>query len=74
MEQDTVKYNYLDNRPLPKWLTDQRDGLNRYQPEILEMKEDRSLGLSFAITGTFILLVVTIVTIYILRKNRKTLP
>ena len=74
MEQDTVKYNSLDNRPLPKWLTDQRDGLNRYQPEILEMKEDRSLGLSVAITGAFILLVVTIVTIYILRKNRKTLP
>ena len=74
MEQDTVKYNSLDDRPLPKWLTDQRDGLNRYQPEILEMKEDRSLGLSIAITGAFILLVVIIVTIYILRKNRKTLP
>ena len=74
MEQDTAIYNYLENRPLPKWLTDQRDGLNSYQPEIIEMKEDRSLGISFAITGAFILLVVTVLTIYILRKSRKTLP
>ena len=72
MEQDTVIYDSLENRPLPKWLTDQRDGLNKYQPEILEMKEDKSLEISFAVTGTIILLVVIFFTIYVIRKNRKT--
>jgi len=72
MEQDTVIYDSLENRPLPKWLTDQRDGLNKYQPEILEMKEDKSLEISFAVTGTIILLVVIFLTIYVIRKNRKT--
>jgi heme/copper-type cytochrome/quinol oxidase subunit 2 len=71
MEQDTITYDSIENRPLPKWLTDQRDGLNKYQPETLEMKEDRSLSVSFIITGAIILLVVTVLTIYILRKDRK---
>jgi hypothetical protein len=70
MKQDTITFDTLGNRPLPKWLTDQRDGLNRYQPEIMVMKEDKSLGVSFIITGAIILLVVTVLTIYILRKNR----
>jgi hypothetical protein len=73
MEQDTVIYDSLENRPLPKWLTDQRDGLNKYQPEILEMKKDKSLEISFAITGTIILLVIIFLTIFVVRKNRKTL-
>ena len=72
MEQDTVIYDSLENRPLPKWLTDQRDGLNKYQPEILEMKENKSLEISFAVTGTIILLIVIFLTIYVIRKNRKT--
>jgi heme/copper-type cytochrome/quinol oxidase subunit 2 len=71
MEQDTITYDSLETRPLPKWLTDQRDGLNKYQPETLEMKEDKSLGVSFIITGAFILLVVTVLTIYFLRRNNK---
>jgi len=71
MEQDTIIYDSLENRPLPKWLTDQRDGLNKYQPETLEMKEDKSLSISFIITGAVILLIVTVLTIYIFRKNRK---
>ena len=72
MEQDTITYDSLENRPLPKWLTDQRDGLNKYQPEVLVMKEDKSLGISFAVTGTIILLVVIFLTIYVIRKNRRT--
>jgi len=71
MEQDTAKYDSLAARPLPKWLTDQRDGLNTYQPPKLEMKEDRSLGISFAATGTIIILTVILLTIYFLRKNKK---
>lgn len=72
MVQDSVKYNSPEDRPLPKWLTDQRDGLNQYQPEILEMKKDNSLGISFAVTGAVILIVVVALTFYIIGKRKKT--
>ena len=71
MTQDTVSYDSLDARPLPKWLTDQRDGLNTYQPEKLEMKEDRTLQISIISTGVVILLTVVVLTIWFLRKNKK---
>ena len=71
MRQDTVTYDSLDARPLPKWLTDQRDGLNTYQPEKLEMKEDRTLQISLISTGVVIILTVVILTIWFLRKNKK---
>jgi heme/copper-type cytochrome/quinol oxidase subunit 2 len=71
MEQDTIKYDSIGARPLPKWLTDQRDGLNTYQPPKLEMKEDKSLSTSFIATGIFIILTVILLTIYFLRKNKK---
>jgi heme/copper-type cytochrome/quinol oxidase subunit 2 len=71
MQTDTVGYDSLEARPLPKWLTDQRDGLNTYQPEILEMKEDHSLEISIALTGLFIFITVIFLTILILRKNKK---
>lgn len=71
MQTDTVGFDSLDARPLPKWLTDQRDGLNTYQPEVLEMKEDRSLEISIALTGLFIFITVIFLTILILRKNKK---
>jgi len=71
MTQDTVSYDSLDARPLPKWLTDQRDGLNTYQPENLVMKEDRTLQISIISTGVVIILTVVILTIWFLRKNKK---
>lgn len=71
MNQDTIGYDSLETRPLPKWLTDQRDGLNTYQPEILEMKEDRSLNISVISTGAVILLTIIFLTFYFLRKNNK---
>jgi len=71
MKQDTITFDTLGNRPLPKWLTDQRDGLNRYQPEIMVMKEDKSLGVSFMITGAVILLIIIVLTVYVLKKNKK---
>lgn len=71
MDQDSITYDSLEVRPLPKWLTDQRDGLNTIQPVKMEMKEDRSLTVSFVLTGAVILLAVTILTIYFLRKNKK---
>jgi heme/copper-type cytochrome/quinol oxidase subunit 2 len=71
MEQDTVKYDSISFRPLPKWLTDQRDGLNTYQPPELEMKEDRSITISFIATGTIIIITVIFLTIFFLRKIKK---
>jgi hypothetical protein len=70
MEQDSVSYDSLASRPLPKWLTDQRDGLNSVQIVTPEIKKDRSLGISLAVTGIFILIIITILTVYILRKNK----
>lgn len=71
MGKDTLIYDSVENRPLPKWLTDQRDGLNTYQPEQIEMKEDRSLSVSFTVTGLIVILAVVILTISIMRKNKK---
>lgn len=71
MKQDTVAYDSLEARPLPKWLTDQRDGLNTWQPEKLEMKEDNSLQISLLSTGIVILITVVILTIYFLCKNKR---
>ncbi len=71
MKQDTVAYDSLEARPLPKWLTDQRDGLNTWQPQKLEMKEDHSLQISLLSTGIVILITVVILTIYFLRKNKR---
>ena len=71
MGNDTIRYDSLEARPLPRWLTDQRDGLNTWQPPNMEMKEDRSLGVSMVTTGVIILLTLAILTIYFLRKNRK---
>lgn len=71
MNQDSVRSDTSVVRPLPKWLTDQRDGLNTYQPPKLEMKEDRSLNISFISTGAAIILAVIFLTIYFLNKNKK---
>ncbi len=71
MSQDTVRYDSLDERPLPKWLTDQRDGLNTYQLEKLEMKEDHSMQISLISTGIVIVISLVFLTIYFLRKNKK---
>lgn len=71
MRQDTIGYDSLEERPLPKWLTDQREGLNTYQPEVREMKEDHSLSISFISTGAVIILTILFLTIWFLKKNKK---
>lgn len=71
MQGDTIAYDSLQSRPLPKWLTDQRDGLNSWQPPKMEMKEDHSLSYSLLATGTLLLLAVALLTWYILHKNKK---
>jgi heme/copper-type cytochrome/quinol oxidase subunit 2 len=70
MEQDTLRYDSLESRPLPKWLRDQKEGLNTIQPAKIVVREDNSLRLSFALTGTFILLIVIFLTVHVLRKHK----
>lgn len=69
MQTDTLKYDTLNNRPLPKWLIDQKEGLTTIQPQKIEMREDNSLKISFIITALLILLAVAISTIYFLKKH-----
>jgi hypothetical protein len=70
MQNDTIIYDTLNNRPLPKWLVDQKKGLTTIQPKKIIMKDDKSLNISFALTGVFILMIVFIISIYIIRKYK----
>ena len=70
MQNDTLPYDTLNNRPLPKWLIDQKSGLTTIQPQKIVIREDHSLKISFIATTIFILLVITILTVYILKKNK----
>ena len=70
MDQDTVKYDSLVKRPLPKWLTDQRDGLNTIQPAKIIIRKDNSLKISFALTAIFIIFIVILLTVKITRKKK----
>jgi hypothetical protein len=69
MDQDTLRYDSLYNRPLPKWLTDQRDGLNTIQPSKIVIKKDNSLEISFALTAIFIIFIVILLTAVISQKK-----
>ena len=68
---DTLSYDTIDSRPLPKWLIDQKSGLTTIQPEKIVMREDNSLKISFVVTGIFIFVFVTLVTLYFIRKHKK---
>lgn len=68
MQNDTLLYDTLNNRTLPKWLIDQKAGLTKIQPQKIVMREDNSLKISFFATSAFILLAVTILTVYFLKK------
>ncbi len=70
MQSDSLSYDSLDSRPLPKWLIDQKSGITTIQPKEIVMKEDRSLRISIITTVTFIILVVAILTIYLNRKHK----
>ena len=70
MQTDTLSYDSLDNRPLPKWLIDQKSGITTVQPEKLVMKEDHSLIISIVATLSFIILVVGLLTLYLGRKHK----
>jgi len=70
MQQDTLSYDSLESRPLPKWLIDQKSGVTEYQPEELVMKEDHSLEISFIVTGVFIILLAALITLYLNNKHK----
>jgi hypothetical protein len=70
MDQDSIRYDSLDNRPLPKWLTDQKSGSNTYQPPKIVMKEDRSIDISLMITGILVLLIVILLSVIVLKKKK----
>ena len=70
MQTDTISYDTLDSRPLPKWLLDQKAGVTTIQPEKIVMKEDNSLKISFVVTAIIIILTITVLTVYLLRKNK----
>jgi lipopolysaccharide/colanic/teichoic acid biosynthesis glycosyltransferase len=71
MQEDSLKYDSLAARPLPKWLTDQKAGLTAAQPPKDVIRKDRSLDISFALTGIFVLLLVIFLTVLIIRKQKK---
>ena len=70
MQKDTLSYDSLDSRPLPKWLIDQKSGVTSFQPEEIVMKEDHSLEISFIVTGVFIILLSALITLYINKKHK----
>jgi len=70
MQTDTLAYDTIDSRPLPKWLTNQKEGLTTIQPEKIVMKEDHSLKISFTVTIIFIILVVAFLTFYLNKKHK----
>lgn len=70
MQEDTILYDSLEARPLPKWLTDQREGLNAYQPEIMVMKDDPTLNIALISTGIVIIFAVIFLTLYFIRKHK----
>jgi hypothetical protein len=70
MQTDTISYDTLDSRPLPKWLIDQKSGLTTIRPEKIVMREDNSLKISFVLTAVFIILIVSILTVFLFRKNK----
>lgn len=73
MQEDTLTYDTLNNRPLPKWLIDQKEGLTTLQPQKIEMRDDNSLKISFFVTTFTILLVITVLTLYFLKKFKQKL-
>jgi len=70
MQTDTLTYDSLNSRPLPKWLINQKSGITTVQPEKLVMKEDHSLKISFVLTGIFVIVVVGLITLFMTRKHK----
>lgn len=70
MQTDTISYDSISKRPLPEWLTDQKEGLTTIQSPKIEMREDNSLKISFIATSVFILLTIIIITVFIIKREK----
>jgi hypothetical protein len=68
---DSLSYDTLGERPLPKWLTDQKTRNTTAQTEKEVVKKDHSLTISFIATFGFLILVVAVWTLYLIRKHKK---
>ena len=72
MEQDSIKYDSLEIRPLPKWLTDQKARNELAEEKEQFIREDHSLNIALGITLLSTLLLVLFFTFWIIkRKNIK---
>jgi len=70
MQTDTLGYDSLDSRPLPKWLLDQKSGVTTSQPREIVMKDDHTLKISMVATVIFIILAVAFLTLLLNRKHK----
>jgi heme/copper-type cytochrome/quinol oxidase subunit 2 len=73
MQNDSISYDTLNSRQLPRWLVDQKAGFTAIQPQKIVMKEDHSLKISFILTSTIILFAVAVLTVYFLKKYKNRL-
>lgn len=71
MEQDTIRENPLDNRPLPRWLTDQKAQSLLIEDKEEYIRKDSSLYISLGVTLVLVLLLVSLITLRILRRRNK---
>ena len=70
MQNDTILYDSIESRPLPKWLLDQKSGLTTVQQEEMVMREDNSLKISFIVTACLIILIIAFLTYFFTRKHK----
>jgi len=68
---DSLSYDTYEERPLPKWLTDQKSRNTTTQPDKIVIEEDHSLTISLIATFGFLILVIAIWTLYLIRKHKK---
>ena len=71
MQNDSLLYDSIIERPLPKWLIEQKEGVFEILPKEIIMKEDNSLQISIILTTLFILITVFILGLYITKKYNK---
>ncbi len=69
MEQDTIRYDSLEIRPLPKWLTDQKARNELAEKKEQFIQKDNSLNIAMGITVLSTLLLVLLFTFRIIRKK-----
>jgi hypothetical protein len=70
LEQDTSKYDSLEIRPLPKWLTDQKARNMLTEEKEQFIREDNSLNIALGLTLLSTLLFVLLFTYWIIRRKK----